>query len=382
MRTISTVVALLVLTACDSMAPGPGAEAMRSCRAATQSSQHCSCAKGILSEDHFALYGRALASQDPNQTTEQNQAAMQYSLAEGTNGDPGEIVAFGLGMEMVQRQCPAGGSRNTAEAPQTTAQPPPVVPSSQRAASTSAPSGNPQQQVLARLAQARAELTPQGFQAVGQTFSGGLAQGQTENVPIELSAGFDYRVIGICDDDCTDLDLALHDQGGTLVTQDTAPNGRPIVGVIPHRDGRFTIQVQMPTCSAAPCYYAVALYGRPIRTSAQAPATSQTAGSSGIYVRGQRWTARPTPADFARHYPPEALQAGVGARVALDCAIDATGGIDCIVDRVEAQQQSEEFATATLRMTRYFRMAPELVDGTPTAGRRHRFNIRWEPPER
>lgn len=122
---------------------------------------------------------------------------------------------------------------------------------------------NPQQIIVAQLQQAQANLAQQGFQQIGQPYSGGLQQGQTWNVPAELYVGYEYRILGVCDRDCADLDLSLYDGNGGLIMQDTSTSSQPVVGVVPTGSGMFTIQVLMYNCTVAPCYYAVALYGRP-----------------------------------------------------------------------------------------------------------------------
>ena len=125
--------------------------------------------------------------------------------------------------------------------------------------------GSPQAIILAQLQQAQGALTQQGFQQVGEPFSGSLQQGQTWNVPASLYAGYDYRIVGVCDRDCADLDLVLFDPNGASVSQDTSADDHPVVSAAPSANGTFTIQVQMYNCSVAPCYYAVALFGRALQ---------------------------------------------------------------------------------------------------------------------
>jgi hypothetical protein len=121
---------------------------------------------------------------------------------------------------------------------------------------------NPQAIILQQLQAAEQVAAQQGFQLVGQPFSGSLAQGQSWNVPAELHAGYDYRVLGVCDRDCADLDLVVFDNNGVQVAQDTATSNQPVVAVAPAYTANFTVQVQMYNCTIAPCYYAIALYGR------------------------------------------------------------------------------------------------------------------------
>ena len=129
-------------------------------------------------------------------------------------------------------------------------------------AETASSGESPQAIILAQLQQAQAALAQQGFQMVGQPYSGSLQQGQSWNVPAQMATGYEYRVIGVCDRDCNDLDLLLFDANGAPLTQDRSTSSQPVVGVQPAYSGNYTIQVQMYNCAVAPCYYALALYGR------------------------------------------------------------------------------------------------------------------------
>lgn len=124
--------------------------------------------------------------------------------------------------------------------------------------------GNEGAVLMEQLRQAEAQFAQQGYQQVGQPVSGGLPTGQNWNTSVQLVAGYDYRLIGVCDQNCTDLDLALFDQNGTLLAQDQSADAHPVVGGAPAYTGGFTIQATMFACNAPQgCYYALALYGRP-----------------------------------------------------------------------------------------------------------------------
>jgi hypothetical protein len=122
---------------------------------------------------------------------------------------------------------------------------------------------NPQQIIVAQLQQLSANLAAQGYQQVGQPFSGGLQPNEAWNIPAQMQAGYEYQIVGVCDRDCSDLDIRLYDGNGGLIIEDTSTTSQPNVGVLPTTSGAFTIQVHMYACSVAPCYYAVALYARP-----------------------------------------------------------------------------------------------------------------------
>lgn len=121
-----------------------------------------------------------------------------------------------------------------------------------------------QQQILARLSQAEQEIAAQGFQRMGNPYTGQLAQGQSQDITsLTLNVGAEFRVIGVCDADCNDLDLALYDGYGNEISRDNGAAATAVVGVIPTSSGTFGVQVHMYHCARAPCYYALVLYGRP-----------------------------------------------------------------------------------------------------------------------
>jgi hypothetical protein len=125
-----------------------------------------------------------------------------------------------------------------------------------------APANEAQNIILAQLQQAQTAFVQEGYQQLGQPFSGGLQQGQTWNVPVEMHAGYEYRVVGVCDQDCNDLDLILFDPNGATVAEDTSTDDHPLLTLQPAMTGNYTVEVRMYHCAIAPCYYALALYGR------------------------------------------------------------------------------------------------------------------------
>ncbi|HRP10723.1 MAG TPA: energy transducer TonB, partial [Terricaulis sp.] len=87
------------------------------------------------------------------------------------------------------------------------------------------------------------------------------------------------------------------------------------------------------------------------------------------------WVQRPDGRDFARHYPPRALDRGQEGRVTLDCIVNADGRISCTVTSEEPSGWG--FGEAAIRISRSFRMAPATRDGAPTSGGRVRVPIRF-----
>ncbi|MBX3510003.1 MAG: energy transducer TonB [Hyphomonadaceae bacterium] len=88
------------------------------------------------------------------------------------------------------------------------------------------------------------------------------------------------------------------------------------------------------------------------------------------------WIERPTGRDFARFYPPRALERNQEGRVTLDCIVNADGRISCTVTSEEPSGWG--FGEAAVRISRSFRMAPATRDGVPTSGGRVRVPIRFQ----
>ena len=86
---------------------------------------------------------------------------------------------------------------------------------------------------------------------------GSLAEDETAAIPIRLVAGTEHRLTGLCDDDCTDLDLRLLDPEGKQVDEDVLPDAYPLLLFTPDEDGEFTLVVEMFECSVEPCYWTV-----------------------------------------------------------------------------------------------------------------------------
>lgn len=112
------------------------------------------------------------------------------------------------------------------------------------------------------LAAARAAYVPNGQRAVLSPRTDSLNEGGEDQYSVQLVAGKAYTLVGVCDGDCTDLDIALYDENNNLIDQDALTDDRPIVKVTPRRSARFRMEVSMASCSDEPCFYAVAVYGR------------------------------------------------------------------------------------------------------------------------
>jgi hypothetical protein len=68
---------------------------------------------------------------------------------------------------------------------------------------------------------------------------------------VNLRRGVDYRIIGVCDDDCTDVDMEVYGADGLLAGRDVEVNDIPVLNVT--GAGSATVRVWLANCETEPC---------------------------------------------------------------------------------------------------------------------------------
>lgn len=81
-----------------------------------------------------------------------------------------------------------------------------------------------------------------------------------QDVKYTLDAGVSYLFLGVCDNDCSGLQLRLYDGYSHLVAVDTTRGGYPMVAASVGRSGTFYLRVTMRGCRANPCWAGVETY--------------------------------------------------------------------------------------------------------------------------
>jgi hypothetical protein len=114
-------------------------------------------------------------------------------------------------------------------------------------------------QALARIDEAQ---SASAHSRAAGPFAGELGDRQGRRFVVMLRAGQSYRVAGVCDDRCGDLDLRLFDSNGALVTQDIAPDRTPVLDIDPIVTGGYAIEASVAHCNAPTCYFAFNVYAR------------------------------------------------------------------------------------------------------------------------
>jgi len=119
-----------------------------------------------------------------------------------------------------------------------------------------------ERQVRDQLEKGGRDLEKKGFRLTHHIFTGGLKQDEQENVVFELGPGQAYVIVGVCDNDCKDLDLKLLSAAGREIDRDVQEDDSPVVAVTPTRQERFTAQAIMAACSAQPCRYGLGVFAK------------------------------------------------------------------------------------------------------------------------
>ena len=117
-------------------------------------------------------------------------------------------------------------------------------------------------QVRRLLQQAGKTFEDLGYSMTNGIYTGSLNNGRNEMVSLDLDIGTQYQIMGACDTDCSDLDLELYDPAGNKIDQDVEMDDAPIVAVTPRRSATYRVKVVMAACSAEPCRYGVAVFGK------------------------------------------------------------------------------------------------------------------------
>lgn len=101
-------------------------------------------------------------------------------------------------------------------------------------------------------------MTKNGYSSLGWAKVGAAEPGAITRFKISFAGGGQLQIVGVCDNDCSDIDAHLYDSNGNEVAKDVEKDDAPIVGTT--TAGTYTVQLDMITCKAAPCGFAMKAY--------------------------------------------------------------------------------------------------------------------------
>jgi hypothetical protein len=90
--------------------------------------------------------------------------------------------------------------------------------------------------------------------------TGTLYDNYSTDLYVTLQGGVEYRFVGKCDANCSDLDFEIFDSYGNSIDTDYGSDDTPVVSLTPRYTTRFRLHVMMASCSADFCGYAVGMF--------------------------------------------------------------------------------------------------------------------------
>lgn len=114
--------------------------------------------------------------------------------------------------------------------------------------------------------------------------------GGSSTVTLTLREGLTYRIVGKCDNDCTDLDLRLRD-GRSVLASDFESDDYPLISVTPSRSGTYSLDAVMASCRTRNCGWGVVVLARQA-TYAAAPSRRRDATTAASLTSSPRGAER------------------------------------------------------------------------------------------
>jgi hypothetical protein len=117
-----------------------------------------------------------------------------------------------------------------------------------------------ERQVQRYIRETTRKLGNQGYEPTGENRSGTLNTRESTSFTVTFQAGDSYVVTGVCDDDCTELDLALFAANGYEVDAARQAGNAPILRVAPRETMAYRVKVFMASCRMNPCAYGITAF--------------------------------------------------------------------------------------------------------------------------
>jgi hypothetical protein len=97
------------------------------------------------------------------------------------------------------------------------------------------------------------------FEEVHDPVYGTLEEGEDEEFEMRVRAGQTYVFVGVCDENCSDLDIVVTDEDGDEVESDVELDDTPMVIFEARETMTITVKVSMATCTDD-CHYGMGMY--------------------------------------------------------------------------------------------------------------------------
>jgi len=119
-----------------------------------------------------------------------------------------------------------------------------------------------QQQIRNQLQTASDTVRGHGYVADREPMMGSLNAAANETMMVNLQGGVRYAIVGVCDEDCTDVDLRIWAPDNTKLAEDILTDDTPVLEFTATVTGQYRLSVEMAACRTSPCYWGVQIYKR------------------------------------------------------------------------------------------------------------------------
>ena len=76
----------------------------------------------------------------------------------------------------------------------------------------------------------------------------------------KLTSDISYTILGVCDDNCDDLNLTLNNEQGDKIANDEKQDGIPIISFTPTENSDYRITARPDKCSTETCEFGMVLF--------------------------------------------------------------------------------------------------------------------------
>lgn len=116
-----------------------------------------------------------------------------------------------------------------------------------------------ERQVQDQLQRTIATLGVRGSAHAAATKTGVLNAEESEWFAVTLSGGVSYSIVGVCDNDCSKLQLVLTTPDRNELATDRRSENFPVIRFTPTETRLFRVRIVMEACQVSPCWYGVAV---------------------------------------------------------------------------------------------------------------------------
>ncbi len=114
-----------------------------------------------------------------------------------------------------------------------------------------------EEQVEIQIAAIHAEIAAD-YDYASDLVIGELEHDDVDGFTLRLRGDAEYIIVGVCDNDCADLDLAIYDPYEDEVAADTEYDDYPVLYV--SGEGDYEVEVYMADCAAATCLWGAQVF--------------------------------------------------------------------------------------------------------------------------